>query len=329
MMKPLLDVIIISFNTRDLTLRCIQSVKETCALPHSITVVDNNSTDDTASIVQKTYPDTQLIKCASNMGYAAAVNAGMAKTDADICLITNADVLFFPNAIAQLHQYITAHSDVGVTGLQQVYPDGSWQRSYGWYPGIKSGLYDLFGINKFANFLHRRRFVKPNKPQIPLKVEYLDGAILMTRRKAFDEVGGFDESFFFYAEETDYCFRLQKNGWKNIFCSWIYSEHIRGASSTALPRIESVQLLVNGKIQFIKKHAGQNFLILYTLLELLYFYNAETTAKILTLFSKNSPFWQRKCEHYAIFTGVWQDVLLQLRSSTISHSSTEKQRISQ
>jgi len=305
-MEALLDIIIISFNTRDLTLRCIASVMETCTLPHTITVVDNNSSDGTVKAIKARYTDVNIIERTTNGGYAAAVNTGMAATSSEICLITNADTRYFPKAIDELYNFMSVVPNAGTAGLQQVYPDGSWQRSHGYYPGIKFGIYDILGINKFINYRNAKAFNANKNQFVPKETEYIDGAILMTRRTAFDEVGGFDEAFFFYAEETDYCFRLRKKGWKNMLCPWIRSEHIRGASSNAFPHKESVQLLVDGKIIFLKKHYGKFVLTFFTIMEFIHFFSTEAIAKTARLFMPDTQFWNRKQELYAKFLTAWK-----------------------
>lgn len=304
-----LSIIIISYNTCDLTLGCIGSLQQTCSLPFSLVVVDNHSTDGTVEAIRLKYPEVQIIESAKNSGYAAAVNTGIRSTESEICLVTNADVKFLQHAVEALYEFISSTPDVGVAGLQQIYPDGSWQRSFGLYPGLKAGLYDVFGVNSLINKREKLRFNTGKSRNIPKEVEYVDGAIFMTRRTAFDDVGGFDEGFFFYSEETDYCYRLRKKGWKNVFCPWIRSEHVRGASSSSLPGKESIQLLIDGQIRFINKHSGKSVLRLYMITELLYFSIGGAISIIISAYKKNTEFWKRKRKVYALFSRAWKNAL--------------------
>lgn len=151
------SVIIISYNTATLTLKCIASVRATFS-DCPIIVVDNRSPDDTVKQVQKHFPDIHVIVSPENKSYANAVNIGMHACKTDYAIVSNADVEFKDSSISVLADYLANHPKVGVVAPQQVFPNGSWQRSYGYVPGIKEGILDFLLITTIEHFLRKLFF---------------------------------------------------------------------------------------------------------------------------------------------------------------------------
>ncbi|HYF02178.1 MAG TPA: glycosyltransferase family 2 protein, partial [Patescibacteria group bacterium] len=236
-MQNEIDIIIISYNCAVLTLKCIESVFKTHPTAR-VTIVDNASTDNSPSIIRQNFPEIQIIENKENRGYAGAVNIGMKATQAPFAIISNADVEFFENSIELLKNVLKNNSRIGAAGPQQVYPDGGWQRSYGIQPGIGEVLRELvlwtyvdYALNRLAwKFFKKGEFSQ--KSDVYKNVQYLDGAVIAVSREAFEQLRGFDEDFFFYAEEADFCLRLQKSGWKVVHVPYSRVLHHRGGSST-------------------------------------------------------------------------------------------------
>lgn len=248
-----LEIIIISYNTRELTMNCINSIIETSDCSN-ITVVDNNSSDDTIEKVQKKYPFVKIIKNEKNIGYGAAINVAMKESNNDYIMVSNSDVIFHDNTINRLYSELKSNSKLGVIGCQQKYPDGSWQYSSGDFPGIKNILKEIFLISGFQRKYLQIRFKSKNRNNCPKNVEYVDGALLAFRTDVFNKLNGFDEDFFFYSEEADFSYRLKKAGYMRIIIPDVFITHLRGGTTVLEKQINSLVLLNKGKLLFVKKH---------------------------------------------------------------------------
>jgi GT2 family glycosyltransferase len=267
-MKKTVEIIIITYNSKAIIGNCIDSLFSSIDMKMALTVVDNASSDGTVKFIEQQYPSVKIIKNIENMGYAKAVNIGAKSVKGEFFVISNADVVFHNTAVSQMVSYLNAHDKVGVIGVQQIFPDGRWQRSYGLVPGILDSLSNLMGITLIHNW--RRRLSWPRKVDInPKQVAYIDGAVIAVRKKAFESVSGFDEDFFFYAEEADFCLRLRRNGWKSVFLPSGRITHIRGGSSTKVDSATDkyIRLQVNSKLLLVGKHYPQWQVPLYIFLE--------------------------------------------------------------
>lgn len=268
MKKSDINILIITYNSRAFIGACIDSLFSSKDVYSKITVVDNASTDGTAELIKEKYPSVKVLKNMENTGYACAVNKGVASVDGDFFIVANADVIFHRDTVCQMVEYLMMHPDVGVVGVQQVFPDGKWQRSYGNVPGIVDSIKNLIGITTLHNWV--RRFAWPRRiDSYPKEVGYIDGAAMAIRKEAYESVKGFDESFFFYGEEADFCFRLRKAGWKVIFLPTTILTHIRGGSSRRADTDTEkyLQLHVNSKLLFLKKHYQRWQLYFYIQME--------------------------------------------------------------
>ncbi|MES2766628.1 MAG: glycosyltransferase family 2 protein [Bacteroidota bacterium] len=272
-LKPDIDIIIISYNCAQLTLACIESVFKTHETAR-VTIVDNASTDNSPHVIREKFPEIQIIENKENRGYAGAVNIGMNATNAEFAIISNADVEFFENSIDILKNVLKENLRIGAAGPQQVFPNGKWQRSFGDPPGIGEAIREIFMLPyvfySFKKLTWKRApgSLKSFKKISFKNVRYIDGAVIAVRRDAFKDVGAFDEDFFFYAEEADFCLRLQKKKWEVVTVSDSVVLHHRGGSSTKSEVNEKFYtLLIESKMKLARKHYPQ-FAKLYAQLEI-------------------------------------------------------------
>jgi len=287
--KSNVDVLIITYNSKEFIEACIDSLLSSEGTDIRITVVDNASTDGTVEVIEQKYPSVEVVRNVENIGYARAVNKGVKNVKGDFFIIANADVVFHFDAASQMIAYLTTHSDVGVVGVQQVFPDGRWQRSYGDMLGIWSSTKNLAGITSFHNWI--RRLTWPRSiDKFPKEVGYIDGAVMAIRKTAYNFVGGFDESFFFYGEETDFCFRLRKSGWKVVFLPLSHIIHIRGGSSTKVDTVTDkyLRLQVNSKLLLVRKHYPQWQVPLYMLIERMHANKLKLIHQVIRWFAPKS-----------------------------------------
>lgn len=244
------SVAIVSYNTCSMTLDCIESVRSAMGgEPHEIIVVDNASTDGTCQAIRDAYPKVKLFENESNSGYARAVNQAVRECSSRIVLVANADTLF-DDSILHGFEYMEHHANTAAMGCQQRYPDGRRQRSHGREPSIRLALSELLYIEKI-----RTRLESLSRSNLPKEVEYADGAVLWFRKEIFDELGGFDEEYFFYTEEADYCHRARANGYSVVTNPEVSVIHYRGAASSGQSfNRATVDMLVSSKRLFLRKH---------------------------------------------------------------------------
>ena len=311
-MAPKTDIIIISYNTRELTRRCVDSILNT-ADPETtgIIVVDNNSADGTAEMVSGEYPGIKLIKNNANVGYAAAVNRGVLHSEAEVIIISNSDIEFTKDAIEKLSKYTLKNVEVGCVGPQQVFPDGSWQRSYGDFPGIRLALKEFFFAEMLRNGIRKLFWKRLPIDRLPKEADYIDGACIAIRRELFENAGGFDEDYFFYTEEADFCYRLKKNGYVSIFNPKAKIMHYRGAA-TGEPgtNIKALRMLVESKILFCKKHYIRRNMLNYIILEKLNCAEKAAFWRIISMASgKNKNHALAKIDYYRKMKKIWAENL--------------------
>lgn len=306
-----IDIAIISYNSRAFNLRCINSIYETKGnIPVSIILVDNASEDDSANAVKEKFPEVEVIENDKNLGYAKAVNIGVENCDGHYVIVCNADIEFRKGTLTAIKKYLENSSDVGVVGVQQVYPDGSWQRSYGDLPGIKLGLKNLFFISKIQDSIKKFTWKPSNKTNGVKEVGYIDGALHAINKRAFEQVKGYDEDYFFYTEESDFCYKIKRNGYKAIFLPSAQIIHHRGGSS-AEDRLnaKNVKALVSSKVLFCKKRLGFQEGKFYILCEIFSSANSLVLWRIIQLLTAGTKRKKakRKAEIHKMFFNFWLD----------------------
>jgi GT2 family glycosyltransferase len=246
-----IEVVIVTHNSSRHIGPCVESIVAAGALP---VIVDNASTDNTLDIVRSLCPGARIIDTAENLGCCRALNVGFEGTTGDLVILSNPDVVFLDDSISQMTEFLRKNQKVGVTGPQQMFPDRSWERSYGDLPGIWSGIKDAVGITMLRE--GARKILWPRRiDRRPKEVPYVDGAVLVLRRQAFVEIGGFDEEFFMYSGECDLCARLRKAGWRAVFFPLAEVIHIRGADSVRVDNSDKfARQMVDGQGKLAKKH---------------------------------------------------------------------------
>ena len=231
---PLLSCVIVSYNTREMTLDCLRTVvTDLGRMPAELWVVDNASTDGSPRAIREAFPDIHLIENQSNIGFGAANNQAMQQANGDFFLLLNSDAFPTSGAIATMLNYLQEHPDVGLVGPRLLNKDGSLQRSCFRFPYPAAAWRENLWISNL--FSHRsplgdyRRWNHDEERA----VDYVIGACLLIRRSVFDQVGGFDERFFMYSEEADWQKRIGDAGWKVVFLPTVEVTHLGGASGAA------------------------------------------------------------------------------------------------
>lgn len=249
------DFVIISHNNKELTEQAIESVYKATIQPKKIILVDNCSIDGTVEFIRRKFPDVNIIQSEKNSGYASAVNRGFRESESSIVIVSNNDVIIGRNVFEVLINDLEINPKIGVIGVLQKYPNGQNQHSYGVIPGIRSAIGELLLIESVKVRIINKCYPTYFGKNI-VKVGYVDGAFMAIRKEAFVDVNGFDENFFFYFEESDFCKRVKDKGWH--VCIDLRGEiiHYRGQYSTNKTGLEysRIKLFVESLDKYSRKH---------------------------------------------------------------------------
>lgn len=230
-----LSVVILNYNVRYLLESCIESVVEALkGLSAEVILIDNASTDQSVIMVREKYPAVKLLINDSNLGFAKANNLAIAQSTGQYILILNPDTIVNKSSIISALNYIKSHKDCGGVGVKMVDGSGVFlKESLRGFPDMASSLYKLSGINRLfpKSKIFNHYYLGHLDPDKVQEVEVLTGAFLMTTRKVFDAVNGFDESFFMFGEDIDLSVRIRQLGHKLIYLGDEQIVHLKGRSS--------------------------------------------------------------------------------------------------
>jgi GT2 family glycosyltransferase len=230
---PEVAVAIVSWNTRDLLRRCLQSLAtEADSGRCEVWVVDNASTDGSAAMVRDEFPWVRLEASRENVGFGRAINLVARRTDTPWIGIANADIALQPGAIDALLDAADGDPGAGAVAPRLILPDGSTQHSVFAFPTIRSALVVASGIGRVIRPLGRRNLLLGMfDAERPRRVPWAIAAFLLVRRQAWNEIGGFDEHQWMYAEDLDIGWRLRNAGWATLYEPGARVEHESSAST--------------------------------------------------------------------------------------------------
>jgi N-acetylglucosaminyl-diphospho-decaprenol L-rhamnosyltransferase len=245
------SVIVVTFNALPWVERALESVRGREAI-----VVDNGSTDGTVELVREQFPDVRVIQ-GENKGFGGGSNLGMRAATGDWFLLLNSDAWATEGALERLVAFGEAHNEAAVVGPRLRFPDGRLQRSVRGFPTVWRLATEYLFLRKLAPRTRALNAFYGNgfDYERPLEAEFLMGSVLLVRREAADTVGLFDEDFFMFSEETDWCYRFRQAGWKILFTPDAEFVHVGGAS-TRQNWNPMFQEQVRGHLRFLAKHRG-------------------------------------------------------------------------
>lgn len=228
------SIIIVSYNTCDYTVKCLESIfKETTEIDFEVIVFDNDSKDRTAETIAEKFPQVRLIANRENYGFAKANNIASQFACGKYLLMLNPDTVVLDHAIEKLYRFANAHPEVGIYGGKTFFSDGSlnptscFGRMTRWSLFCRAfGLSRLFKNSQFFNLESyggwRRDSIK--------QVDIITGCFLMIRTELWRELNGFNPLFFMFGEEVDLCLRAAKLGYKPLYTPDATIIHYGGVS---------------------------------------------------------------------------------------------------
>ena len=226
-----LSIIIVNWNTCEITRNCLASVREkVTGINCEVIVVDNASSDASVEMIRAEFPEVRLIVNDTNLGFGRANNQAMRVARGRYFLLLNSDTLVIDDSIERLVNFMESDSEIGIAGCKLLFEDMTLQGSCSRFPSIKVALIEDLMLYKF---LSRRR-----QGELLLNgywahdrtrdVDAVWGAVMIVRREVFDETSGFDERIFMYGEDLEWCMRVHDKGWRISFahdCRIIHLNH--------------------------------------------------------------------------------------------------------
>ena len=244
----MIDIIIVNYNSTDFLLKCLESVYETLGEYSAIVRIQDNASSDRVHRITERFPAAILTRNERNIGFAAAVNQALKQSSSPYVILLNPDSYVLKDFFHNIVGFMEMNPQIGITGPRILDSDGSVQGSARSFP---TALTSLFGRSSLLTRLF------PNNPITsanlltsrcdgvhPMEVDWVSGACMIVRRKAIDAVGIFDERFFMYWEDADWCRRMRDGGWKVVYFPQASVVHYVGGSSN--------QIVLKSQIAFHK-----------------------------------------------------------------------------
>lgn len=252
-----LSIVIVSWNTRELLKSCLDSIFSSLQKIKreeiEIWVVDNQSTDGSLEMIHADFQNVNAILSEQNLGFGAGNNLALTKCTAQYILLLNPDTIVRPAALESLVVFLDENAEVGAVGSRLLNPDGTLQPSCFPFPTLTKEFWRLLHLDLFLKYgVYDMNSWDITKPQA---VQVIQGASLMIRKEVYDQVGGFDESYFMYTEEVDLCYRISRAGWSLY---WVPGSQVLhyGGQSTIQAAQDMFLNLYKSKLKFFRKYYG-------------------------------------------------------------------------
>ena len=252
-MTGLLDVAVVSYRCRDLLGGCLASIQKHAPAGTTTWVVDNASTDGTVELVGERFPDVHLITNDRNLGFAAAANIAIREGSAPYVLALNPDAELRAGTLGPLLELMHERSEVGIAGCCLERPDGSFDHaSRRSFPTVLGALGHLSGVGRRVRGGPLAQYRAPAVERGP--VDAVNGAFMLLRRAALDEVGLFDERYWMYMEDVDLSFRFKKAGWTTWYEPSVTALHVKHGTSGDTRSTALTIAFYRGMARFVVSH---------------------------------------------------------------------------
>lgn len=214
--SDMVSVVAVTHNSMPCLRECLESLRRSLeTISHELILVDNASSDDSPSVAREIFPDSEIILNRSNMGFAAACNAGAEKARGEYLLFLNPDVKLDTDSVVELKKVFSLKNRVGAAAARMRFSDGGFQATCREFPTINNLIFSRgFFMSRWLG--GRNGYTLSDSDDL-VEVPAVAATMMMINRDLFRSIGGFDKRFFVYMEDTDLCLRLQRSGFKNYF----------------------------------------------------------------------------------------------------------------
>ena len=229
-----LSIIIVNYKERGFLRQCLKGIER--AVPkvsYEVIVVDNNSNDESAEMVEEFFPAVRLLRHTINVGLAKGNNAGARLATGRYLLFLNCDIAVFKGTLEALVRYLDEHPTVGIVAPKLLNPDRSVQISCYNFPSLLVPILRRSPLGRFswAQPILRRYLMLDYDHDTTQPIDWALGAALMVRRRAFDQIGGMDERYFLYLEDVDLCRQMWMRGWEVVYGTFVSLIHYHQRTS--------------------------------------------------------------------------------------------------
>lgn len=212
-MQPEVVIIVLNWNRKDDTIDCLSSLKKIDYDNYKILLIDNHSTDDSVSAVKKTFPDLEIMVNEENLGYAEGNNVGIKHAltgDAKYVLLLNNDTIVDPQFIKNMVATAEKDKSTGIVGSKIYY------YKYDGKDNVINSIGGMINYNTGSVRLFGYREIDEGQHDMAREVDYVEGACIMIKKDVFDRIGYLNPKYFMYWEETDFCTRAKRSGFKVV-----------------------------------------------------------------------------------------------------------------
>lgn len=301
-------VVVVSYNTRDLTLRALRSLPEPGPLPGGgeleVIVVDNASEDGSPAAVVAQHPKVRLLEPGENLGFGRANNLAMANSGADTFLLLNSDAyLQHPHDLERMAELLHQRPQRGVLGPRIVSEDGSLQYSARSFPSVGREMVRRLFLYRIPFPGLRRRLTGSLYGEFfphthPTDVDWVVGACMAVKRRVWEEVGGFDPEIFMYGEEQEWCARIRQAHWEVHFHPEVEVVHRKAASSGAARARWRMQAALKGDLRVVRTLRGHGYTVLFAGVRTLTTFFHAFVASLLALLTSSGEWKARRDESW-------------------------------
>jgi N-acetylglucosaminyl-diphospho-decaprenol L-rhamnosyltransferase len=250
---PGVDVVIVAYRCEALLHDCLDSLREhPPERPMAIHVVDNDSRDGTAEMVEREFPKVRLTKAGSNLGFSAANNLAIRDSNAEYVLVLNPDTRITAGALDRLLAVMDERSEIGICGPKLVLEDGTLDHA-----AKRSFPTPLGALAHFAGRESQYR-APALGPDEPGQVDAVNGAFMLIRRAALEEVGLFDEGYWMYMEDLDLCYRFAQAGWTTWYEPSATVVHVKAGTSGPIRSPRLNRAFHYGMYRFYRRHYARS-----------------------------------------------------------------------
>jgi N-acetylglucosaminyl-diphospho-decaprenol L-rhamnosyltransferase len=265
--SPDVSIIIVNWNSCRLLRACLSSISEhSHGITCEVIVVDNASFDGSDELVASDFPAVHFIQSDRNLGFAKANNLCVAASKSRNLLFLNPDTEVLEGALRTLVDVIDRRPDAGIVGGKLLNSDSTIQidriRAF---PSLLNQLLEFHWLKtrfpRLSIWGMRPLFEHSSEPSC---VEAVSGACLMIKRKAFEQVGGFDQHYFMYSEDVDLCYKVKQSGWTSFYVPGAQVIHHGGQSSALRPVSQFAAVLIReSRFQFLRRARGNIYAMAY------------------------------------------------------------------